>query len=473
MKNDSPYDLIIIGGGSAGLTAADFAVKFGARVAIVEKHRIGGDCTWTGCIPSKTLLKTARVVHEMRSADRFGLSSFEPQIDLKAIMAHVHAVVQDIYQDESPEALRTSGIDVFLGGARFIDSHTLAVGETTLKARNFLIATGAHPFTPPIEGIEDVEYLTYEQIWNMDSLPHHLIVLGAGPVGCEMAQAFRRLGAEVTLIEEQDRILTNDDPAASQALSQVLEEEGINLLCGVKIERTWQDDAGIHLSSGEDEFVGDRLLVAVGRHPNVDHLGLKKAGVLYSSSGIQTDHRLRTSQRHIFAAGDVTGGYQFTHYAGWQAAMAVRNALLPGTSKGVTDLVPWATFTDPEVAQAGLTEPQARDQFGSDVSTYEWPLDKIDRSHTEGDERGFMKLVYKKNGTLLGVTIVARHAGEMIHEWIVALEQGLKVGDLSNALHIYPTYSTASMQASAAIRVDQLLSSVPWRILRSLARLKR
>ncbi|MEA3440522.1 MAG: FAD-dependent oxidoreductase [Chloroflexota bacterium] len=474
MKNNIlPYDLVIIGGGSAGLTAAGFACQFGARVAIVEVNRIGGDCTWTGCVPSKTLLKAARVAHEMRTADRYGLQSVEPQIDLKAIMAHVHAVVQEIYREESPEALRAEGIDVFLGAARFLDPHTLAAGEITLKARNFLIATGAHPLTPPIEGIEDVDYLTYEDIWDLEVLPRHLMVLGAGPVGCEMAQAFRRLGAGVTLIERLDRVLPRDDPAASQVLSQAFIDEGIDIHCGMKIERAWQDGDGIHLSAGEEELVGDTLLVAVGRRPNVAGLGLENAGVTYSADGIHVDDYLRTSQRHIYAAGDCTGGDQFTHYAGWQAVMAARNALLPGASRGVTDHVPWATFTDPEVAQAGLTEAQARDQFSDDVEICQWQMEKVDRARTEGDEGGFMKLVYKKDGTLLGVTIVAGRAGEMIHEWIVALESGMKAGDLSNALHIYPTYATASMQAAAAIRVDQLLNGMSGRIIHSLARVLR
>jgi len=464
------YDLVIIGGGSAGLTAADFALQFGARVAIVEANRIGGDCTWTGCVPSKTLLKAARVAHQMRTADRYGLNPVDPQIDLKAIMGHVRSVIQGIYNQESPESLRAKGIDVFLGAARFLDTDTLVAGQTTLKARNFLIATGAHPFIPPIDGIESVNYWTYEDIWEMDRLPQHLMILGAGPVGCEMAQAFRRLGAEVTLFERLDRVLPVGDVDASSVLSQVFMDEGVNLHCGVNIERAWQKDDGIHLSAGEHEFVGDRLLVAVGRRPNVTGLDLENADVAYSEAGIQVDNHLRTTQRHIYAAGDCTGGPQFTHYAGWQAAMAARNALLPGVSTGVADHVPWAMFTNPEIAQAGLTEAQAREQIGVDVKIYQWPLERIDRARIEGDHAGFMKLVHKKDGTLLGVTIVAGQAGEMIHEWIVALERGLKVGDLSNALHIYPTYSTASMQAAADIRVSQLFNGVSGRFIRSLAR---
>lgn len=467
------YDLVIIGGGSAGLTAAGFAVQLGARVALVEKHRIGGDCTWTGCVPSKTLLKVAKVTHQMRTADRYGLNPVEMQVDLGAVMAHVRDVIAEVYREESPEALRAEGIDVFLDAARFIDPHTLAAGESTLIARHVLIASGAHPFVPPIAGLDQVDYLDYESIWHQQVLPQNLLVVGAGPIGCEMAQAFRRLGSRVTLVVSRDRILPRDEPAAARALAEVFAAEGIDLHYNARAERAWQDEGSIHLIAGGEELVGDALLVVAGRRPNVDGLDLDKAGVAHSAGGIEVDDRLRTNQRHIYAAGDCIGGYQFTHYAGWQAFMAVRNALLPGASTGITERVPWTTFTDPEVAHVGLTEEQAREKFGDAVLTCEWPMDRVDRARTEGDTAGFIKLIHKKDGTLLGATAVAGRAGEMIHEFIVALEHDLKVGDLANVIHVYPTYSTASMQAAAAIRVEQLLSGTSGKVVRSLARITR
>jgi len=467
------YDLVIIGGGSAGLTAASFAVQLGVRVALVEGHRLGGDCTWTGCVPSKTLLRAAKVAHEMRTASRYGLPPADPQVDLRAVMTHVRAVVASVYQEESPEALRANGIDVFLDNARFLDPHTLAAGQTTLTARHILIATGAHPSVPPIAGLDAVNYLTYESIWDLDRLPQHLLVVGAGPVGCEMAQAFRRLGARVTLIVSSDRVLPREEPAASRALGEAFEAEGINLRYHARAKRIWQDEAGIYLVAGDDEMAGDALLIAAGRRPNVDGLDLEKAGVAHSASGIQVNDDLRTSQRHIYAAGDCIGGPQFTHYAGWQAFMAVRNALLPGASKGITDQVPWTTFTDPEVAHAGLTEAQARDRFGDSVAVSEWPMNRVDRAVTDGRTAGFIKLVHKTDGHLLGATIVAERAGEMIHEWILAFDSGLKVGDLSRAIHVYPTYSIASMQLSAAFRTAQLLDGTSGRVVRALARLAR
>jgi len=467
------YDLVVIGGGSAGLTAVGFAVQLGARVALVEKHRIGGDCTWTGCVPSKTLLKAAKVAHLMRTADRYGLAPVEQTVDLRPVMQHVRAVVAEVYRGESPKTLRQDGIDVYLGPPEFLDPHTLSVGETRLPGRHFLIATGAHPFLPPISGLEDVDYLTYESVWDLERLPERLVIVGAGPIGCEMAQAFGRLGSQVTVVASRDRLLPRDDPDASAVLAEVFSNGGIDVLFRTRAERVWHDSDGIHVKAGSSELVGDALLTATGRRPNVDGLGLERAGVVYDAKGIQVDDNLRTSQPHIYAAGDCTGGPQFTHYAGWQAAVAVRNALLPGASKGITGVVPWTTFTDPEVAHVGLTESQARELLGDAVMTCQWPMERVDRARTEGDTAGFLKLVHKRDGTLLGATIVAGRAGEMIHEWIVALSRGLKVGELAQDIHVYPTYSTASMQAAAAIRVTQLLSGTSGRVIRGLARLIR
>jgi pyruvate/2-oxoglutarate dehydrogenase complex dihydrolipoamide dehydrogenase (E3) component len=288
-----------------------------------------------------------------------------------------------------------------------------------------------------------------------------------------MAQAFHRLGAEVTLLASGERVLPRDEAEAAKVIGETFVAEGIDVRYHARALRAWQDERGIHVVAGDDEVVGDALLVVAGRRPNVEGLDLENAGIAYSAEGIQVDEHLRTSQRHIYAAGDCIGSYQFTHYAGWQAAMAVRNALLPGASQGIPDLVPWTTFTDPEVAHVGLTEARAREKYGDDVLTCDWPMARVDRARTDGDTAGFIKLVHRKDGTLLGATIVAGRAGEMITEWIVALHRGLKVGDLADVIHVYPTYSTASMQAAAAIRVARLLGGTSGRIIRGLARLIR
>jgi len=470
--NDA-YDLVIIGGGSAGLTAVSLAVQLGARVALVERHRLGGDCTWTGCVPSKTLLKAARVAHQMRHADHHGLAPVDQEVDLKAVMAHVRDVIADVYEEESPAALRDEGVDVFLEEARFLDPHALAVGDVTLTFRHALIATGAHPSVPGIEGLDDVEYLTYETIWDLEVLPKRLLVVGAGPVGCEMSQAFRRLGSEVTLVSSRDRILPRDDAEAAHVLEEVFASEGIDVRPNSRAQRVYQEGGAIHVLTDDDQLVGDALMVATGRRPSVEGLDLEKAGVSYSARGIQVNDHLQTNQPGIYAAGDCLGGYQFTHYAGWQAFIATRNALLPGASDGILDRVPWTTFTDPELAHVGLTEEQARESLGDEVWICRWSMDQVDRARTEGATSGFIKLVLQKDGTLLGATAVAGRAGEMIQEWIHALEHGLNVGDLAEDIHVYPTYATASMKAAAEARIMQLLSGTSGQIIRGLRRLLR
>ena len=400
MANRS-YDLVVIGAGSAGLSAAEFSAQLGQRVALVERGRIGGDCTWTGCVPSKALLKAAKVAHQMRTAHQYGLGGGKPVVDFSAVMGRVSGAVDQVYRGESPDVLRQKGIDVIEGNARFVDAKTLAVEtsipdqhHTELTARRFIIATGARPFVPPIPGLEDVEYLTYETIWDLRVLPSSLIVVGAGPIGCELAQAFCRLGSDVTLVEGADRVLLQDDPEAAELISLQLTQDGVSLRLNSIVQRAWQDGDGIHVNVGGSEIVGDALLLAVGRTPNINGLGLESAGVVHGPEGIQVNNRLRTSQKRILAAGDCAGGYQFTHYAAWQGFMAVRNAFMPGLAvKAVLDHVPWTTFTDPEVAHVGFTESAARAKFGDGVRLSHWPMNKVDRAITELDDSGFIKII--------------------------------------------------------------------------------
>lgn len=467
------YDLIIIGGGSAGLTAAGFAVQLGKRVALVEKNRLGGDCTWTGCVPSKTLLRSAKVANEMRQADRYGINPAEPAVNLKEVMAHVRSVIDQIYQPETPEALRAKGIDVFLGSANFIDPHTITVDGTPLSARRFIICTGAHPFVPPIDGLDSVDFLTYEDIWNLEELPKDLVVIGGGPIGCELAQALGRLGGGVTVLEDDLRILPQEEPEVSAVIMEQMSRDGVNFRLNSRAQRIWNQEGKIHIEAGGEELSCESLLLSVGRRPTVDGLDLENAGIEYSNRGISVNKQLRTSQRHIYAAGDCTGGYQFTHYAGFQGFMAARNALLPGSARGVQEQVPWATFTDPEVAHVGLTEAQAVEKHGPNMVVTNWPMNEVDRAVTEGDSAGFLKIVHRLNGKILGVTIVNSRAGEMVQEWVSAIAQGMKVGDLANSMHIYPTYSLATQQATLKVRLEGMLSGTSGKIVRGLTRLAR
>jgi pyruvate/2-oxoglutarate dehydrogenase complex dihydrolipoamide dehydrogenase (E3) component len=441
------YDLAVIGAGSGGLTAASFGMEAGADVALIERDRVGGDCTWTGCVPSKSLLKAAKVAHDVRTAGRYGLSASEPRVDFREAMGRVHDIIEEIYAEETPDVLRDTGMDVFLGEAHFVDPHTLAVGDTRFKVRNVVIATGAHPFILPIPGIDEVSYLTSDTVWDLETLPDHLIVIGAGPIGCELSQAFRRLGAEVTLLEALDVVLPRDEPEVSVLMQEVLHSEGVDVRLSHKAEKVSEDEAGIHVTTSDGEVVGDALLMAVGRRPNVEGLDLDAAGVAYSERGIDVNDHLQTSQSHIYAAGDCLGGYQFTHYADWQARVAVRNLLLPGASRGKRDWVPWTTFTEPEVAHAGLTEAEAHDRHGDAISTVQVALENVDRALAEDDTRGFIKVVHK-DSDVLGVTIVSGRAGESIQEWIHVLDGHLKVRDLASAIHVYPTYSRTNTWAA-------------------------
>lgn len=467
----SNYDLVIIGAGTAGLTAASAAISLGIRVALIEGNRTGGECTWTGCIPSKTLLAVARLAHNVRQAASQGIHISTVEIDFAQVMAHVRQTIGKIYAEESPDSLRAQGIDVYEAYAQFVDPHTLSLSDgTTLETRRFLICTGAKPRIP--NGFGEVPYLTSETLFDLKELPRHLIIVGAGPTGTEMAQAFRRLGSAVTLIDQANQLLPSADVEASTLIANSLGEEGIDFRLGVTATGAVQNQARIQVSLDDGSSIeGDVLLLAVGKRPNIAGLNLEAAGVRLEDDNLVLDDRLRTSQRHILAAGDVTGGPQFTHYAGWQAVQAVRNALLPLSSRGTRSLVPWATFTDPEVAQAGLTESQAQVEYGDKVQVTRLPMTRADRAMTEGKPAGFMKLVHLPDGRLLGATIVALNASEMINDWVKILENRGRVWDAAGAMHVYPSLGTANVILATEQIKQQLASGWIGRIVRGLVRL--
>jgi len=463
------YDLAIIGAGAGGLTAANFAVQLGAKVALIEKNRIGGDCTWIGCVPSKSLLKAAKIAHDVRRAGRFGICATAPQTDMQRVREYIRETIHDIYQSHTPEALRAKGIHVILGAGRFIDAHTIAAGDHRLHAKKILITTGARPKMPPIDGLETVPFVTYEGVFENDSLPQAMIVIGAGPLGLELAQAYRRLGAEVTVVAEQ--LLPNDEPDARKVIQEVLEREGLKFVWDTA-KSARRDGGTIVVQTRSQEARGDLLLVASGRTPVVDGLDLENAGVKYSEKGVPVDNQLRTNLEHIYSAGDAAGGYQFSHLAGWQAFLAARNALIPGSSKGLTDLVPWVTFTDPEVAHVGLTEDQARQKFGN-VTVDRSDMRHVDRAVCEDERDGFIKVVTQKDGTILGATLVGSRAGEMITEFILALDRRMKISDLATPIHAYPTYSSAVQQLAAKMTVARNLSGLSGDIVRWLSKVIR
>lgn len=464
------YDVIVIGGGAAGLTASAVIGGLGKNVALIERERLGGDCTWTGCVPSKALLKVARIAHSIRTAHKYGISINEPTIDMKAVREHLRHVIQEVYQHETPEETAKRGIEVVLGEARFVDAGTIQVGERQMQAKKFIIATGGRAAIPPIPGLETVPYKTNATIFDNDRLPEHLLIMGAGPIGMEMGQAHARLGAKVTIIGDQ--IMPRDEPEAVEVLRKTFASEGISIIETLVTEvKQAGSSIVLNLKSGQ-EIQGDMLLVAVGRTPNIDTLDLEKAGVEYTRQGIAVNKQLQTNMPHIYAIGDVTTGPKFTHYAGFQGAAAGRNALLPfGKANGHEAILPWVTFTDPEVAHVGLTETEARQQYGTAVKVFSLPMAMGDRTVAEDDMEGFIKLVYRGRDDLLGATVVADRAGEMIIEYELVIKKKISLRSLVGVMHPYPTYSDVAHKAMSKLLVRELLEGTLGKLFKRVVNL--
>lgn len=465
------YDLAIIGAGASGLIAVDFALQLGARTALIDKGPIGGDCTWSGCVPSKSLIKAATVAHHVRMASRYGITSSASLVEMPHVRSYLRKTIEQIYEPTKPENLKKKGMNVFLGTASFLDGHTLSVGDRTIRAQKFLINTGAEPRLPVVDGLSSVPFLTYQQIFENDRLPEHLVILGGGPIGCEIAQAYRRLGARVTIVAE--RILPEEDDDVSALIERVFAAEGIVRLDARALSVSGADRS-VTVNTSLGSATGDMLLVATGRSPLVRNLGLEAARVRYSARGIEVDKYLRTSAHHIYASGDVIGGPQYSHLAGWQGFQAVRNALLPGNNSGSSDSLSRITFTAPEVAQVGLTERQAREQYSSSslhIMTFD--LSRVDRAVNEDDQLGMLKIIAVRSGYILGAVIVGERAGETITEIAVAIRNRLKLADLAATIHPYPTYSSGVQFLATQMAMEQTFSRTRGRILRAVSRLWR
>ena len=465
------FDLVVIGAGAGGLTAAKFAAKLGARVALVERGRLGGDCTWTGCIPSKSLIRVAQVAHDLRSAERFGLEIGPLTINADRLRGYVQGVVRQVADAEPAEALGGLGIDVRFGAPAFQDPHTLRVDGRALSARSFLITTGAHPVVPPISGLGDVPHVTYQQIFDLDRVPESLVVIGGGPLGVEIAQAYQRLGSHVSIVAR--RLLPRDDSDAAQVVRDALVREGVTLVVG-RATAVQRDDHSIVVSTDDGETAhGSCLLIAAGRAPNVAGLSLERAGVEVTDRGIPVDDHLRTNVKHIYAAGDVLGREQFSHVAGWQAFQAARNALLPGRARGRPAPIAWVTFTDPEVAQVGLTEAEAMTQHNKHIRVGRWRMNQVDRARCEGSVEGFIKLVTTHDSRLVGATIVGTHAGDVSGELSLAIAHRMKAGEIGGTIHAYPTYATAIQQLAGELATDHWVASSIGRFVRRLMGFRR
>ncbi|MEJ7797514.1 MAG: FAD-dependent oxidoreductase [Solirubrobacteraceae bacterium] len=446
------YDLIIVGMGSAGMVAAEFAPKLGIKVACVERDRVGGDCLWTGCVPSKALLASAKAAHAMRHADGYGLTAVEPEIDTTRVWARIHAIQQQLARtDDDPQRFRDEGVDVLHGAARLTSPTTVRVGDDEHETRYVLLATGSRPAAPPIDGLTEAGYLTSERIFELDRAPASLVMIGAGPISIELAQALTRLGIPVTVLESETRVLTREEPALADRLVARLRAEGVDLQTGVKIDRvSVREDGAKTVHAGERSWTAAEIFVGAGRAPNVEGLGLEDVGVKVGRRGVEVDDRLRTSVKSIYAAGDVAGRWLFTHSAGYEAARAVRNMFLPGSSGG-SFLVPWCTFTDPELAHAGLTEAEAREEHGDDaVHVWRQDLSHSDRALAESADDGELRIITAK-GRIVGAHVLAPSAGELIGELALAIERTLKLTELANVVHVYPTIALAIQQIAAEV----------------------
>ncbi len=475
-------DLCVIGAGSAGLSVAAGASQMGASTVLIEKGAMGGDCLNTGCVPSKALLAAAHHAEAWRASAPFGIETAEPPVDFAAVNAHVHGVIGAIAPHDSVERFEGLGVTVLSGHARFADARTVHVAlndgsEARVTPRRFVIATGSRAAIPPVPGIGDVPLFTNETIFENRTRPDHLVVLGGGPIGLEMAQAHRRLGSRVTVVE-RFRILPRDDADLVAVLRERLAAEGVAIVEDASVSRIepgGADDAGVRLvlvgDGGKRVIEGSHLLIAAGRSPNVDVLDLERAGIAYDRGGIQVDGGLRTTNRRAYAIGDVAGGPQFTHVAGYHASVVVKNALFRLPAKVDYRALPWVTYTDPELAQVGLTEAAARERFGDGVRTVGWSFAENDRAQAERRTEGRIKAMLDRKGRVLGASIVSPSAGELVLPWGLAIHKRLKIGDLATLIAPYPTFSEVTKRAAGSYFTDRLFSDGTRRIVRLLARL--
>lgn len=458
-QNPTPagqYNLVVIGAGSGGLVAAAGTAGVGGKVAIIERGLIGGDCLNVGCVPSKTIIRSARVMGDLAKARKYGVHiPDDVRVDFARVMERVREVRAEISHHDAASRFEGLGIDVYFGEGRFSGTNTIEVGGQTLQFSKAIIATGSSPFHLPLEGLGEAGYLTNETVWNLTTLPRRLAVIGAGPIGAELAQSFRRLGSEVVLFDIAPHVLGREDAEAGAIVQEAFVQEGIVLKLGAKISHVSKGDEGkavaFELDGVRDEVVVDEILVAAGRVANIQTLNLDAAGIAYHKRGVTVDDTLKTTNPNVYAVGDVASKYQFTHVADAMARMAVQNALFPGPKQKMSKVViPWVTYTDPEVAHVGLYPHEAEEQ-GIAIETFKESIPRTDRGLADGEEAGFVKIHVKKGSDkIVGATIVTSHAGEMINELTLAMSAGIGMKKLSTVVHPYPTQAEAIKQAANA-----------------------
>ncbi|HVN29041.1 MAG TPA: mercuric reductase [Candidatus Binataceae bacterium] len=463
-KNPAPaprYNMVVIGAGTAGLVTAAGAAGLGAKVALIERDMMGGDCLNFGCVPSKALIVAARVAASARDAQRFGVIVPEVRVDFPAVMARMRAIRADLAKLDSAARFKSLGVDVFRGEARFTSRDSIEVQGATLHFKRATVATGARATAPPIPGLTDAGFLTNETVFNLTELPRRMVVIGAGPLGCELAQAFHRLGAQVTLLEAMPQILTREDQDAAKIVESALIRDGIRIVVNAKIVRVEKRGAekvfSLVTDAGPEEIATDEILIGAGRAPNVEGLNLEAAGIEYDRErGIKVNDYLQTANPHVYAIGDVASPYKFTHVADEQARIAIRNALFFGRAKASALIIPWCTYTDPEIAHVGMYQHEA-EKKGIRVASFVQELAEADRAVLDGETDGFAKvLVEQGSDKILGATIVASHAGDLISEVTTAMKAGLGLGAIANVIHPYPTQAAAIKKAGDAYNRTRL-----------------
>ena len=464
-------DICVIGAGASGLTVAAGASQLGARTVLIEAGRMGGDCLNSGCVPSKALLAAAHAAADHRRWRELGLSAEPPRVDFPAVMAHVKRVIAEIEPNDSEARFTGLGVKVIRNHATFTGPRELEVAGTRIRARRFVIAAGARPFVPPLPGLAEVPYFTNETIFELDRQPEHLLVLGGGPIGVELAQAFRRLGSAVSLVEMQS-LLPKDDPEAVGVLRHALVQDGVTLYEGHTVTSAAKDGPNVALliegPGGSRRLAGSHLLVAAGRRPAVTGLGLEAAGVVHSPQGIRIDARLKTSNPRIYAIGDIAGGPQFTHLGGYQAGIVLRSALFRLPARQNLAALPWVTFTEPELAHVGLSEAAARAR--GPIRILRWPYAENDRARAERRMEGFIKVITTAKGRILGADIVGAQAGELIHLWTLAVSRGLSIGAVAGMIAPYPTLGEVGKRAAGNYFLPKLFTERTKRLVRFLGR---
>ncbi len=457
------FDIGIIGGGAAGLTVASGSSQLGAKTLLVEKEKeLGGDCLHYGCVPSKTLIKTAHVYHLMKNGESFGLPGINiPPVDYREVAKRIRSVISVIQKHDSKERFCSLGVNVESGHPSFVDEHTIQLNGNRISAKYWVIATGSSPAVPPIEGLDRIPYLTNKEIFYLDHLPRSLAVLGAGPIAIEMAQSFSRLGSEVTVVQRSGQILSKEDKDMADGVMHVLSAEGVVFytdasVTGIKDLRNMKE-LTIQMGDRVTSVKAEEILVAMGRRPNLEGLNLENAGVSYDRKGIQVDQRLRTTQKHIYAAGDVTGAYQFTHAAGYEGGIVISNAIFHLPRKADYTFFPWCTYTDPELASIGVNEKGAK-KAGIKYTLWEESFKDNDRSLAEGEKAGKIKMILDEKERPLGVQILGLHAGDLVSEWVAVLNGKMKLSTLASAVHPYPTLGEINKRVAGAYLSPKIFS---------------